>query len=49
MLLNHSDYAGNTDYTTILDLLKRAELSDEYREELFSLVKIAQRAKALEQ
>ena len=49
MLLNHSDYAGNTDYTTILDLLKRAELSDDYREELFSLVKIAQRAKALEQ
>ena len=49
MLLTDSEYKGTTDYASILDLLKKAELSDDYREELFSLVKIAQRASRLGQ
>ena len=48
MLLRDSEYAGSTDYASILDLLKRAPLSDAYREEFFSLVKIAQRLDALQ-
>ena len=48
MLLGNSEYAGNLDYSDVLALLKQAELSDDYREELFSLVKIAQRAERLE-
>ena len=43
MILNDSDYKGNATYETALDLLKRAPLNDPYREEFFSLVKIAQR------
>ena len=49
MLLNDSRYKGNTDYASVLELLKQAPLSDEYREEFFSLVKIAQRNDALAQ
>ena len=47
MILSGSDYAGDADYQSVLDLLKEAPLSDPYREEFFSLVKIAQRAEAL--
>ena len=47
MRLGGSEYIGKADYSDVLDLLKRAELSDDYREELFSLVKIAQRAEQL--
>ena len=43
MLLGRSEHKGDIDYSDVLDLLKRTELSDDYREELFSLVKIAQR------
>ena len=48
MILGGSDYAGGADYADVLELLKKTELSDDYREELFSLVKIAQRAQRLE-
>ena len=48
MLLNNSEYlSGNVDFAHVLDLLKQTELSDDYREELFSLVKIAQRSERL--
>ena len=47
MLLGGSDYLGNADYASVTDLLKRTSLGDDYREELFSLVKIAQRAQRL--
>ena len=47
MILNESEYKGDASYETALELLKQAPLSDEYREEFFSLVKIAQRAQAL--
>lgn len=47
MILNDSDYKGSATYETVLELLKQAPLSDEYREEFFSLVKIAQRNAAL--
>ena len=47
MLLNDSRYKGNTDYASVLELLKQAPLSDPYREEFFSLVKIAERSAAL--
>ena len=47
MLLNGSEYAGTADYASVLDLLKQTGLGDDYREELFSLVKIAQRAEQL--
>ena len=48
MILRDSAYKGDADYDSVLALLKQAPLSDEYREEFFSLVKIAQRAEALE-
>ena len=47
MLLNNSEYAGTSDYASVLDLLKQTGLGDDYREELFSLVKIAQRSEQL--
>ena len=47
MILNQSEYIGNSSYESALDLLKQTGLGDEYREELFSLVKIAQRAEQL--
>ena len=47
MILNDSEYKGSATYETVLELLKQAPLSDEYREEFFSLVKIAQRNAAL--
>ena len=43
MLLGSSEHRGDIDYSDVLDLLKQTQLSDDYREELFSLVKIAQR------
>ncbi len=43
MILSNSEYKGNASYDTVLDLLKQAPLNDAYREEFFSLVKIAQR------
>ena len=48
MILRNSEFKGDSTYDTVLDLLKRAELNDDYREEFFSLVKIAERAGALE-
>jgi Ca-activated chloride channel family protein len=47
MILNDSEYKGDATYDTALDLLKQAPLNDAYREEFFSLVKIAQRNAAL--
>ncbi len=47
MLLGRSDFIGDVGYADVLDLLKRTQLDDDYREELFSLVKIAQRAEQL--
>ena len=47
MILNDSEYKGDATYETTLDLLKQAPLNDAYREEFFSLVKIAQRNAAL--
>ena len=47
MVLRNSEYRGEADYASVLDLLKRSPLSDDYREEFFALVKIAQRADAL--
>ncbi len=47
MILNDSAYKGDATYDTVLELLKQAPLSDDYREEFFSLVKIAERAQAL--
>ena len=47
MILNDSDYKGDATYDTALELLKQAPLNDPYREEFFSLVKIAQRNAAL--
>ena len=49
MLLNDSEYRGEIDYADVLDLLKQTKLGDDYREELFSLVKIAQRATQLQE
>lgn len=49
MLLNGSEYRGEIDYADALDLLKQTKLGDDYREELFSLVKIAQRATQLQE
>ncbi|MBQ3269625.1 MAG: VWA domain-containing protein [Clostridia bacterium] len=43
MILNESAFKGDADYDSVLALLKQAPLSDAYREEFFSLVKIAQR------
>ena len=47
MLLGKSDFIGGIGYSDILDLLKQTSLDDDYKEELFSLVKIAQRAERL--
>ena len=47
MILGRSEFIGQTDYSDVLDLLKQTKLSDDYREELFSLVKIAQRKERL--
>ena len=49
MILSDSAYKGDATYDTVLDLLKQAPLNDAYREEFFSLVKIAQRNAALAQ
>ena len=48
MLLGESDHIGDTRFSDVLNLLKETKLDDDYREELFSLVKIAQRAEQLE-
>ena len=48
MLLGNSDYRGDIGYEDALALLKQTTLGDDYREELFSLIKIAQRAHRLE-
>ena len=47
MILSGSEYKGNATFESALELLKQAPLSDAYREEFFSLVKIAQRNEAL--
>jgi len=47
MILANSEHKGDASYDTVLELLKQAPLNDPYREELFSLVKIAQRNAAL--
>ena len=47
LVLKNSEYRGDVGYPDVIALLKQAPLSDEYREEFFSLVKIAQRAEAL--
>ena len=47
MVLRDSEYRGDSSYETVIDLLKQAPLSDPYREEFFSLVKIAERAEKL--
>lgn len=47
MILSNSEFKGDASYDTVLDLLKQAPLNDTYREEFFSLVKIAQRNAAL--
>ena len=48
MILTDSAHRGDAGYETVLELLKQAPLSDPYREEFFSLVKIAQRSEALQ-
>ena len=47
MILNNSEFRGDADYASVMELLKQAPLSDDYREEFFALVKIAQRAHQL--
>ncbi len=47
MVLNDSEYKGTSTMESVIELLKQAPLSDEYREEFFSLVKIAQRSTRL--
>ena len=47
MILSESEHKGTSDYDSVLALLKQAPLNDAYREEFFSLVKIAQRNAAL--
>ena len=47
MVLNDSEYKGDATLESVVELLKQAPLSDEYREEFFSLVKIAQRSDRL--
>ncbi len=49
MILNDSEYKGDADYASVLALLKQAPLDDAYREEFFSLVKIAERSEALDE
>lgn len=48
MVLNDSEHKGSATLESVIELLKQAPLSDEYREEFFSLVKIAQRSGRLE-
>ena len=48
LILRDSEFAGAADYNSVLELLKQAPLSDDYREEFFSLVKICQRNAALQ-
>ena len=43
MILRDSEYKGSSDFASVLALLKQTELSDAYREEFFSLVKIVER------
>ena len=47
MVLRGSEYIGGAGFDDVIGLLKQAPLSDPYREEFFSLVKIAQRASLL--
>ena len=47
MLLGNSEFRGDVTYSDVLNLLKQTSLGDDYREELLSLVKIAQRAERL--
>lgn len=47
MILTDSEFKGDSSYESVVELLKAAPLTDAYREEFFSLVKIAQRAEAL--
>ncbi len=47
MILSGSEYKGDSSFDSALELLKQAPLNDDYREEFFSLVKIAQRNAAL--
>ena len=47
MVLGRSAHMGTSTYSSILDLLKQTSLNDDYKEELFSLVKIAQRSDRL--
>ena len=47
MVMTGSEFKGDASYETVLELLKQAPLTDDYREEFFSLVKIAQRADRL--
>ena len=47
MVLTDSEHKGDSSYESVIELLKQAPLSDPYREEFFSLVKIAQRAAEL--
>jgi Ca-activated chloride channel family protein len=47
MILSGSEYKGDSTFDSALELLKQAPLNDDYREEFFSLVKIAQRNAAL--
>ncbi len=48
MILGRSEHLNGAGYGDVLDLLKQTQLDDDYREELFSLVKIAQRADRLD-
>lgn len=47
MILGESEYMGDTDYSSVLGLLKEADLNDAYKEEFFSLVKIIERGEKL--
>lgn len=47
MVLSDSEHRGDATLESAIELLKQAPLSDAYREEFFSLVKIAQRNEAL--
>ena len=48
MLLKDSEFKGEASFDSVIELLKQAPLTDDYREEFFSLVKIAERAEALD-
>ena len=49
MILGRSEHLNGAGYGDVLALLKQTQLDDDYREELFSLVKIAQRADRLDE